>query len=55
MIKLSDYIAKRLKGHYKVEHFFMVSGGGAIHLNDSLGHYISYTANHHDSLVQEFL
>ncbi|MDR2457057.1 MAG: thiamine pyrophosphate-binding protein [Clostridiales Family XIII bacterium] len=47
-MKLSDYIAKRLKGHYKVEHFFMVSGGGAMHLNDSLGRYISYTANHHE-------
>lgn len=48
MIKLSDYIAKRLKEHYKVEHFFMVSGGGAMHLNDSLGRYLPYTANHHE-------
>lgn len=47
MIKLSDYIAKRLKEH-GVEHFFMVSGGGAMHLNDSLGREISYTANHHE-------
>lgn len=47
MIKLSDYIAKRLKEH-GVEHFFMVSGGGAMHLNDSLGHAISYTANHNE-------
>ena len=46
-IKLSDYIAKRLKEH-AVEHFFMVSGGGAMHLNDSLGQYIPYTANHHE-------
>ena len=46
-IKLSDYIAKRLKEH-DVEHFFMVSGGGAMHLNDSLGHVIPYTANHHE-------
>jgi len=46
-IKLSDYIAKRLKEH-GVEHFFMVSGGGAMHLNDSLGHAIPYTANHHE-------
>ncbi|MBQ3311393.1 thiamine pyrophosphate-binding protein [bacterium] len=46
-MKLSDYIAKRLKEH-GVEHFFMVSGGGAMHLNDSLGHAISYTANHHE-------
>lgn len=47
-IKLSDYIAKRLKEYYKVKHFFMVSGGGAMHLNDSLGKYIPYTANHHE-------
>lgn len=48
MIKLTDYIAKRLKEVYKVKHFFMVSGGGAMHLNDSLGRYIPYTANHHE-------
>lgn len=47
-IKLSDYIAKRLKEFHNVEHFFMVSGGGAMHLNDSLGRYIPYTANHHE-------
>jgi acetolactate synthase-1/2/3 large subunit len=47
-IKLSDYIAKRLKKYYKVGHFFMVSGGGAMYLNDSLGRYIPYTANHHE-------
>ena len=48
MIKLTDYIAKRLKEVYKVNHFFMVSGGGAMHLNDSLGRFIPYTANHHE-------
>lgn len=47
-IKLSDYIAKRLKGYHNVEIFFMVSGGGAMHLNDSLGRFIPYTANHHE-------
>ena len=46
-IKLSDYIAKRLKEH-GTEHFFMVSGGGAMHLNDSLGRVIPYTACHHE-------
>src|SRR5574344_2570405 len=46
-IKLSDYIAKRLKER-GVEHFFMVSGGGAMHLNDSLGRAIPYTACHHE-------
>jgi acetolactate synthase-1/2/3 large subunit len=48
MIKVSDYIAKRLKKVYKVKHFFMVSGGGAMHLNDSFGRYIPYTCNHHE-------
>lgn len=47
-IKLSDFIAKYLKERYNVAHFFMVSGGGAMHLNDSLGRYINYTANHHE-------
>jgi len=47
-IKLSDFIAKYLKEKYQVQHFFMVSGGGAMHLNDSLGHTIPYTANHHE-------
>ena len=46
-IKISDYIAKYLK-ECGVEHFFMVSGGGAMHLNDSLGRVIPYTANHHE-------
>ena len=48
MIKLSDYIAKRLKEYYNVSNYFMVSGGGAMHLNDSLGHCIPYIANHHE-------
>lgn len=47
-IKLSDFIAKYLKERYNVTHFFMVSGGGAMHLNESLGRYIDYTANHHE-------
>ena len=47
-IKVSDYIAKRLKEVYGVDRFFMVSGGGAMHLNDSLGRYIPYTCNHNE-------
>lgn len=47
-IKLSNYIAKRLKEVYGINHFFMVSGGGAMHLNDSLGRFMPYTANHHE-------
>ena len=48
MIKLSDYIAKRLKQVYKVKNIFMVSGGGAMHLNDSFGKFIPYICNHHE-------
>ncbi|MBQ8848654.1 MAG: thiamine pyrophosphate-binding protein [Candidatus Gastranaerophilales bacterium] len=48
MIKLSDYVAKRLKEIYNIRHVFMVSGGGAMHLNDSFGKYIPYICNHHE-------
>ncbi|WP_372519179.1 thiamine pyrophosphate-binding protein [Candidatus Ruminimicrobiellum ovillum] len=48
MIKLSDYVAKRLKEVYKVKTVFMVSGGGAMHLNNSFGKYIHYVCNHHE-------
>ena len=47
-IKVSDYIAKRLKEIYGVNVFFMVSGGGAMHLNDSLGAQIPYICNHNE-------
>lgn len=48
MIKVSDYIAKRLKETYGVKHVFMVSGGGAMHLNDSFGKYLDYICNHNE-------
>ena len=48
MIKVSDYIAKRLKEYYNVKCVFMVSGGGAMHLNDSIGKYLNYVCNHHE-------
>ncbi|MDD5691143.1 MAG: thiamine pyrophosphate-binding protein [Candidatus Omnitrophica bacterium] len=35
-IKVSDYIAKYLVG-YGVKHIFMITGGGAMHLNNSFG------------------
>jgi acetolactate synthase-1/2/3 large subunit len=49
MIKLSDYIAKELV-KYGVCHVFMVSGGGSMHLNDSLGKHekLEYICNHHE-------
>jgi acetolactate synthase-1/2/3 large subunit len=36
-MKLSDYIMEFLAAH-GVKHVFMLPGGGAMHLNDSLGH-----------------
>lgn len=48
MIKLSDFIVKRLKEVYNTDCVFIVSGGGAMHLNDSFGKYIPYVCNHHE-------
>ncbi len=49
MIKVTDYIAKWL-AEYGVRHVFMITGGGAMHLNDSLGNRkeLSYICNHHE-------
>lgn len=49
MIKLSDYVAKRLTEH-GVKDVFMISGGGAMHLNDSVGKCkgLRYFCNHHE-------
>jgi len=47
MIKVSDYIAKRLKEH-GVEYVFLITGGGAMHLNDSLGRELKVICNHHE-------
>jgi acetolactate synthase-1/2/3 large subunit len=48
-MKLSDYIAKQL-ADWGVGHVFLVTGGGAMHLNDSLGNEgrIRYVCNHHE-------
>jgi len=49
MVKVSDYIAKRLV-KYGVKHIFMVTGGAAMHLNDSFGRAkkIKCIFNHHE-------
>lgn len=49
MIKVTDYIVKRLE-EYGVRHVFMITGGGAMHLNDSFGasDSIHYICNHHE-------
>ena len=49
MIKLSDYLVKKLE-NYGVRHVFMVTGGGAMHLDDSFGQSkkIKRIFNHHE-------
>ena len=47
MIKVTDYIAKRLK-EYGIKDVFMITGGGAMHLNDSLGKIFNCIHNHHE-------
>jgi len=50
-VKLSDYVMQFVAG-CGVEHVFMLSGGGAMHLNDSLGRSgIKYVCNLHEQAV----
>ena len=48
-IKVADYIADRLVGA-GIRHVFTVTGGGAMHLNDGLGHKEGLTCiyDHHE-------
>ena len=48
-MKLSDYIAQRITD-YGIKHVFMVTGGGAMHLNHSLGTHkdLECIFNHHE-------
>ncbi|MGA9641983.1 MAG: thiamine pyrophosphate-binding protein [Terriglobales bacterium] len=48
-MKLSDYVAGQL-AEWGVRHVFLVTGGGAMHLNDSIGSdaRIRYICNHHE-------
>ena len=50
MIKVSDFIFQHLVEKHGIKHCFFVSGGGAMHLNDSLGHTkgLTYICNHHE-------
>ena len=50
MIKVSDYIFQHLVEKYGIKHCFLVTGGGAMHLNDSIGHTkgLKYICNHHE-------
>jgi acetolactate synthase I/II/III large subunit len=49
MIRLADYVAKTLAEN-GVRHIFMVTGGGAMHLNDAFGREkrIKFICNHHE-------
>ncbi|MFN2546873.1 MAG: thiamine pyrophosphate-binding protein [Myxococcales bacterium] len=49
MIRVSDYIAQTLVEH-GIRHVFLVTGGGAMHLNDAFGRCkgMSYVACHHE-------
>jgi len=48
-MKLSDYIVGQL-ADWGVRHIFLVTGGGAMHLNDSIGREprMQYVCNHHE-------
>jgi acetolactate synthase-1/2/3 large subunit len=48
-IKVTDFIAQSIEA-LGVKHVFMISGGGAMHLNDSIGkcNGIQYICNHHE-------
>lgn len=48
-MKLSDYVMRSL-ADYGVRHIFMLTGGGAMHLNDAIGKEkrIRYMCNHHE-------
>lgn len=48
-MKISDYIIAQL-ADWGVRHIFLVTGGGAMHLNDSIGkeQRIQYVCNHHE-------
>ena len=48
-IKVADYLAKRI-AEAGVRHVFMISGGGAMHLNDAIGRNkdLEYVCNHHE-------
>lgn len=50
MIKISDFIFKYLHDRYGIDQCFLVTGGGAMHLNDSIGHTkgLHYLCNHHE-------
>ena len=55
-MKVSDYVAKFLV-EAGIDHVFTVTGGGAMHLNDSLGHQegLKCVYNHHEQAYRHLL
>ena len=51
-VRLSDYVATRLREH-GIRHVFMLTGGGAMHLNDALGRAegLRYICCHHEQAL----
>jgi acetolactate synthase-1/2/3 large subunit len=49
MIKVADYIARRA-AEAGITQVFMITGGGAMHLNDAFGKEprLAYVCNHHE-------
>lgn len=49
MIRLADYVMRNL-ADWGVRHIFLVTGGGAMHLNDALGREgrLQYVCHHHE-------
>ena len=49
MMRLADYVAQTLARH-GIEHVFLVTGGGAMHLNDAIGRCpgLKYVCCHHE-------
>ena len=50
MIKVSDFVFQHLVEKHGIHQCFMVTGGGAMHLDDSIGHTkgMTYICNHHE-------
>lgn len=50
MVKVSDFVFQHLVEKHGIKHCFLVTGGGAMHLNDSVGHTkgLTYICNHHE-------
>ena len=51
-VRVADYIAARIREH-GIRHVFMLTGGGAMHLNDALGRAegLQYVCCHHEQAL----